>query len=493
MSKPPVKIADQPRLSLRRIAQITADGIRYRVFRCAVTVAVIAVAVAFLNNIVSESLVRRSVATVSRNRLIELHRVHEWAARLTTPGTLASLLDEVAGSVPDDPVYRECARFGGFDAAAMAAFHRATRDAQPYLRFFDRLDYDLRRRLVHTAQGPAVFDRLATDAGMDEFRQGLDAMKAVRFVSSIEALQRFLNNDWARLKQNAQQVLAGQHAAVDAMRGALAGESVLAALAGAEGAFGAAVRGAGFEFDRESVAPQVAQQAQRLLAMQRVEQCIEVESVRQLVSRDANVAPSDVTSIHLWRFLRNAANARALLAEAARGGHALTDRDRDLTALARQRTEERVLARIRRNTMEMGSGWLGMGERMGWLISVSMLVCGIGITNAMLVSVTERFREIATLKCLGALDGFILILFVFESCILGVAGGFLGALLGSLIGVGRAISEFGFALPGGLPVTALLSGGALSIGAGVILAALAAVYPALKASRLAPMEAMRID
>jgi len=392
-----------------------------------------------------------------------------------------------------DPVYRACARFGGFDAAAMAAFHRATRDAQPYLRFFDRLDYDLRRRLVHTAQGPAVFDRLATDAGMDEFRQGLDAMKAVRFVSSIEALQRFLNNDWARLKQNAQQVLAGQHAAVDAMRGALAGESVLAALAGAEGAFGAAVRGAGFEFDRESVAPQVAQQAQRLLAMQRVEQCIEVESVRQLVSRDANVAPSDVTSIHLWRFLRNAANARALLAEAARGGHALTDRDRDLTALARQRTEERVLARIRRNTMEMGSGWLGMGERMGWLISVSMLVCGIGITNAMLVSVTERFREIATLKCLGALDGFILILFVFESCILGVAGGFLGALLGSLIGVGRAISEFGFALPGGLPVTALLSGGALSIGAGVILAALAAVYPALKASRLAPMEAMRID
>ena len=63
---------------------------------------------------------------------------------------------------------------------------------------------------------------------------------------------------------------------------------------------------------------------------------------------------------------------------------------------------------------------------------MSLLVCGVGITNSMLMSVTERFREIGTMKCLGALDGFIVRLYLIESALMGVIGSFAGALAGTL-------------------------------------------------------------
>ena len=70
-----------------------------------------------------------------------------------------------------------------------------------------------------------------------------------------------------------------------------------------------------------------------------------------------------------------------------------------------------------------------------WLVTMSLIVCVVGIANAMLMSVTERFREIGTMKCLGALDGFVVRLFLLESAF----QGFVGALIGALIGVAVSI------------------------------------------------------
>jgi len=80
-----------------------------------------------------------------------------------------------------------------------------------------------------------------------------------------------------------------------------------------------------------------------------------------------------------------------------------------------------------------------------------------------------------------------------ESCFLGLAGGIVGALLGDLIGFGRMAAVFGVSVFSAVPVSELLSAMGSAIGVGVILAALAAVYPSLKAARLAPMEAMRVE
>lgn len=127
------------------------------------------------------------------------------------------------------------------------------------------------------------------------------------------------------------------------------------------------------------------------------------------------------------------------------------------------------------------------------MLAVSMLVCGIGIANAMLMSVTERFREIATMKCLGALDGMIMGIFVLESCFLGLVGGLMGALLGAAIALGRMLVAFGPGFAAAFPVGEVALAMFVAAGTGIALAALAAVYPAFKAARLAPMEAMRVQ
>jgi cell division protein FtsX len=128
-----------------------------------------------------------------------------------------------------------------------------------------------------------------------------------------------------------------------------------------------------------------------------------------------------------------------------------------------------------------------------WLIIISCLVCGVGITNAMLMSVTERFREIGTMKCLGALDSFIVKLFLLESTMQGLAGTLVGIALGVVVMLVMSLVSFGSAALTHFPVldAALVVLWSVLIGAGLSVAG--AILPALRAARMAPVEAMRAD
>jgi hypothetical protein len=157
---------------------------------------------------------------------------------------------------------------------------------------------------------------------------------------------------------------------------------------------------------------------------------------------------------------------------------------------------ERDRARVHAMQAELtsrGASAEGISERTFWLIAVSFLVCVVGIANAMLMAVTERFREIATMKCLGALDEFIMIIFLIESGLQGLIGGVFGVLLGLLLAVIRCGSAFGWYTSLYFPVLDVLKNIGVSTAAGMLLAMLAAVYPAWVASRMAPMEAMRVE
>ena len=68
----------------------------------------------------------------------------------------------------------------------------------------------------------------------------------------------------------------------------------------------------------------------------------------------------------------------------------------------------------------------GQHDRQIWLVTLSLVVCTVGIANSMLMSVTERFKEIGTMKCLGAMDGFIVKLFLLEAGFLGILASVLG-------------------------------------------------------------------
>ncbi len=135
----------------------------------------------------------------------------------------------------------------------------------------------------------------------------------------------------------------------------------------------------------------------------------------------------------------------------------------------------------------------GISERTFWLIAVSFLVCVVGIANAMLMAVTERFREIATMKCLGALDEFIMTIFLIESGLQGLIGAVFGVILGLILAVMRCGAAYGFYTSSYFPFVDVLKNSGVSTAAGMLLAMLAAVYPAWVASRMAPMEAMRVE
>jgi len=133
------------------------------------------------------------------------------------------------------------------------------------------------------------------------------------------------------------------------------------------------------------------------------------------------------------------------------------------------------------------------GAKTFWLVVLSLLVCTVGIVNTMMMAVTERFREIATMKCLGATDGFVLKAFLLESSMVGSAGAMLGAVIGFLLVLIQGSVRFGGPFWSAFPVAGLASAAGISLACGLVLAVSGALLPALKASRMHPIEAMRID
>jgi len=128
-----------------------------------------------------------------------------------------------------------------------------------------------------------------------------------------------------------------------------------------------------------------------------------------------------------------------------------------------------------------------------WIIILSLLVCVVGIVNAQLMAVTERFREIGTMKCLGALDRFVLRLFILEAGMQGLAGATVGALTGTLFALAGGLARFGLAAVQLVSVAdvAVSLAGATAIG--LLLSLLGVLYPAWVAARMQPVEAMRVE
>lgn len=132
-------------------------------------------------------------------------------------------------------------------------------------------------------------------------------------------------------------------------------------------------------------------------------------------------------------------------------------------------------------------------SKQSWLIGLSLLVCVVGIANAMLMSVTERFREIGTMKCLGALDSFIIKLFLLESTFQGVVGTSIGIVVGLLMTLGLTLLAYGNYVFTYFPVGEILQSMLTSLVAGTLLSLVGAMLPAYKAAKMEPVEAMRSD
>lgn len=132
-------------------------------------------------------------------------------------------------------------------------------------------------------------------------------------------------------------------------------------------------------------------------------------------------------------------------------------------------------------------------EAQSWylMMVLALVVSAAGVLNTMLMSVTQRYREIGTMKCLGALDSFVLLSVLTEAAILGLFGAALGIVVGLVISVLLAIADYGAGFTAHLALTGLAIKLLFVFLIGMALTTFGASVPAWIASKMPPMDAMR--
>jgi len=501
-----IDVKDQTRLPFSKCVELVLSGIKYRLFRASITVAIISLAVAFLMTMLTESIAARRVADEIDAVIAPRLLFNFWIGRISAPLGERDLTDQLAAADKGGQRWREYQTWGRLSDERLEKLISVARRQKMYLAYFAKdLDEGQRRLMLGRTRGTDILALLQDRRAYDRFAAEYARLKVKRLMpTDLVSFKAFLS-DWQASRPDFEAIRKGHESARRQVVSALGEREPTAVLAGADEALMETLAAHGFQLTGEQMAI-VRRQASLALDAGRLRRLLSMSLVLQRLADKQKVETADVNARMFFSLLSTSGGAKWLVElmeseafkkeAAARGVPVHKMSAKQIEEAADNRLEQAKLAEVEElvsRTAGAEGAFLGFSSRAMWLMIVSFIVCVVGIANAMLMSVTERFREIATMKCLGATDGYIMVNFVLESCLQGAAGGIIGSVLGFLLGAFRSWVSYGWIAMANLPILLLLTVAGVSLVAGVILSALAAVYPAWIAARLAPMEAMRID
>lgn len=488
----PITVQDQVRLGSGRCLALCMSGMSYRMFRSLITVAILALAVAFLAHVLSYSLMDQNTRVRAYEELRRYRLLGQWITRLTTADRPQEVVEQLAQGDPHR--LDEYQRWGGLDAARLASLEQTADRLVMLQRRLDALPPAARTTVLGDLDPFAAVLAMRRRETFDNVLQKISDLRLRMPGLVAEDLWEFVGPRQIELLDDVEKIRHGQQAAIAQVRAAGSGASPARILSSPSEQVVTWLAAAGFAMDMETAAL-LRTQAQRLEDLQNLRPLLEILPIRAAVARELAVNPKELDQARVIAWLNGPQRAQWLvdtIAQHTRDGGQLTA-DRLLALAEAQREQQRLQRIVGDTTPHVSTGVFDLPTRTRWLVLVSFLVCAIGVVNAMMMSVAERFTEIATMKCLGALDGFLLKMFFYEAMIQGFIGGLVGVALGVVLAVLRGLAALGPMVLGSIPFADVLSAAGLSLLAGIVLGAVAAIGPAWTAARLPPMEAMRVD
>ncbi len=490
-----IDVKRQRNLTARETFSLCAKGIRHRLLRSALTLAVVVLAVAFFMFLLSESMFHRATGRGVVEEIEELRLASQTMTRLFVKPTQPVLVRRFSRYVRrgEEAGLAEAQAVGGPDwtRERIDSLARLADTEKLYVDFLAAIPTGKRLALIQKREGREALEYIR--ANRETFRAEIAPMVDLRIPGNLEGLESFLDafpgylqeldlfaSVWNAKVDQASVVLAKHMDGDNRDEAAWLARAPLATVE----AWRAETAALGFDISPEKVAAMRDQLEQALIRTDLLSRLntVELRTRWTQVFRERRRSSSDEKLMRLddsraTPLFEGAYNAETLSGIAAQARY-----ERRLGVLER---------RLQLSEDEIWGG--GLSGRQIFLLCISFMVCMVGIANAMLMSITERFREIATMKCLGATDRYILMQFMMEAALQGVFGGLIGVILGFLIAFLRNSLSLGSHLFAYWPSLNLASCGVFSLVIGVLLAVMASIHPSWSASRMAPMEAMRIE
>jgi hypothetical protein len=475
----------QTPLSAARCARLALDGMRYRLLRSAVTMATLGLAVAFAVFAGGGAVLQQRTTALAASELAPSIEARRWLSRLRAPDEPATILRALQQRDPER-LGEYAGGLGGDDGATqqLARAGAAAREFALWEAWVRELEPAAAAALLGGEPLRVALDRWVGDEAWTRFLDRLDQWGRRPPGERADVARAFVVERWPALRDALDAVRAGHARALAALAaGPPAATDLLPERS--------RLTQAGFLIDETT--------------WQRVRDAAEADALRARTIEAIRRAEVRSALARAMGTDRNAVSLDAVMAFAADRPDPATLvelLDDDLITPAALHTL--AVDTLRRQRLEallppdMDPGLSHASPALPRatlaLLALSLLVCVVGVGNAMLMSVTERFTEIATMKCLGALDGSIMTVFVMEAVILGLVGTAAGITLGAALAVTRSLLASGGVLLETPGVGVTLGQAALvSASLGLFLAVLAALGPSLAAARLAPMEAMRVE